>query len=227
LPRRSERLIWLHGRRLSAADAARVNEANQQLIGQWNDCAIQYLSSVNAGQVSDRLWLFCLQSEDQRLATRFGRRLREHIAALRPLQLKRQVNLPTPLLTEPRAPQARGYPQNKLDIGLHVGSDEWNATLVLFLYWEGRYYNPLNLQLHELCNFASEADPLWREFVCACGHGQVCCGQRGCFGCFHPDCGACRGTGWRRFAAWENRGCQIDYRSGWPLAVIDGAEQQA
>ena len=213
MPPRPERLIWLHGRALDIPAAVQVGEANERLVARWNDCGIDYRATVDASGVSDRLWLFGLKSADQKVATRLGSLLKEHIAELRPLKLKRQVNLPTPLLTQP---EGSGH---KLDIGLHVVSDEYNATLMLFLYWEGRYYNPPHLQLADMHHFADVAGRLWTESVCTCRPRTGCC-DYGCFKCFRLDCDACNGTGWKGFARWQAQGCRIDYGSGWPLALV-------
>lgn len=213
MPARAERLVWLHGRKLDSTAAMQVGEANQRLVAKWDVCPVDYRCTVTHGGVSDRLWLFRLKSADQKVATKFGRLLDEHIRAQHPLKLKRQVNLPSPLVA---LPEGGGH---KLDIGLHVVSNEYNGTLILFFYWEGRYYNPPNLQLGDMHHFVGIASQLWEQSVCSCHRSSQCC-EYGCYKCFKLECDACRGTGWKSFASWEADGCRIDFGSGWPLAVV-------
>lgn len=213
MPIRPERLIWVYGKSLDNQAAVQIEKANELLIGGWGDCNIECHATVDVNGISDRLWLFRLKSKDQQLATKFLKYLDKHIQGLQPLKLKRRSNLPTPLVARPIG---EGH---KLDIGLHIVNDKYNATLMLFFYWEGRYYNPPHLQLGEMLSFGDEAKRLWIEYACKCGRQRGCC-EYGCFNCFQLDCDACGGTGWKDFVRWQAQGYRIDYSSGWPLAIV-------
>jgi hypothetical protein len=213
VPARPERLLWIHGRALDSIAATQVDAANKVLIGQWQGPGITYYSTVEADARSDRLWLFLLQSGNQKEATEFNKLLKKHVAELSPLSLKRQVNLPTPLL---RAPVGTGH---RLDIGLHVVNDAWNGALMMFFYHEGRFYNPPHLQLRDMRSFAEHAKQLWNEAACTCYRSSSHC-QDGCWECFQLHCERCQGTGWSDFTDWLSHGAHIDYRSGWPVALV-------
>jgi hypothetical protein len=213
MPNRQERLFWLHGRRLDQPTASQVDTKNRELVQSWSDCKLEYHVTVSADGVSDRLWLFRLGTSDQTIATYFNKRLKAHIDALSPIRLKRQVNLPTPLVARP---VGDGH---KIDIGLHVVNDVWNGALMMFFYYEGRYYNPPHLQYKEMVHYSKEAERLWTAAACSCHARSQCC-PTGCWKCFQVNCASCRGTGWKDFGAWLEHGARIDYASGWPLAVV-------
>lgn len=201
---------------MDAATTNRVDAANRELVTKFEGPQLEYHTTVQAEGVSDRLWLFLLGSADPKAATALTRQIQQHIAQLAPLKLKRQVNLPTPLLSPP---VGKGH---KLDIGLHVVNDQWNGALMLFLYYEGRFYNPPHLQLHDMRRFTQLAATLWAQAACSCFRSSDHCPD-GCWECFKLSCDSCRGTGWKHFAHWLANGPRIDYRSGWPIAVLGSA----
>jgi hypothetical protein len=212
MPARNERLLWIHGRALEPTAADTVDSECAEMLRAWSGPDIDYRITVQADGTSDRLWLFRLRNGDQAHATELNRRLKACIEKLKPLPLKRQVNLPTPLVA---TPFGSGH---KLDIGLHAVNDPWNAALMFFFYYEGRYYNPPHLQLRDMQAFQEEAARLWRDAACGCRQGRHC--PDGCWECFLPSCERCCGTGWKAFASWMKGGARIDYSTGWPLAVI-------
>ena len=218
MPVRGERLFWLYVQRVGMDLASQIHAANQEFARQWTDSVLEMLACVEAVGLFDRLWLFRLKSKDARVAKRFNKCLKTHIEALPSvvatpsLRVKRQVNLPTPLVT-PRLGQWA-----KTDIGLHVVNDPYNAMLVTYTYREGRFYNAPLLQLGSVEAITANIRNAWRSLACSC-HTCIsdCCGV-GCYKCFQADCPGCDGTGWKDFSRWAAGGCQIDYSSGVPLA---------
>jgi hypothetical protein len=215
VPIRPERFFWLHGRLLDHAACQNVNDATNTFLAQWTECPVDCMQTVLSEAVSDRLWLLRLGASDRGTTTRFNKALSDHIRSLSPLPLKRQVTLPTPLVSEPYGP-----PSQKLDLGLHVVNDDWNGSLMFFLYYQGRYYNPPHLQMKDLDDFAAIARERWTRAVCDCHRAHDRC-TLGCWDCFDLKCPRCEGTGWNNFSVWIHGGARIDYSSGWPIAIIN------
>jgi len=217
MPGRPERFFWLHAKQANEMTASAIDGVNRHLISSWTDSPVECVSCVTAPGSSDRLWLFRLGTGVQKIASRFNALLKGHLEALpaavgRPgLRVKRQVNLPTPLVRD------RLGPWPKTDIGLHVVNDVYNAMLVTFTYHEGRYYNSPHLQLVGIEKMAASVRTAWGDLACPCHSSTSCCGS-GCYDCFQLGCPACDGTGWRDFSRWAKCGYAIDYRSGFPLA---------
>jgi hypothetical protein len=220
MPERPERLFWLQAKQADYAVAIAIDAANRQFVKSWTDSPVECVSAVTSFGVSDRLWLFRLGTGAQQAASRFNAVLGNHIKGLpsalgRPaLKVKRQVNLPTPLVRD----RLGSWP--KTDIGLHVVNDAYNGMLVTFTYHEGRYYNSPHLQLVGVERIAADVRAAWGVVACPC-HSEkpTCCGT-GCFDCFQRDCPLCDGTGWKDFSRWAKGGYAIDYASGVPLARL-------
>ena len=220
MPERRERLFWLHAKQTSQTVADVMDTANQELAKRWTDSAVECVASVTAAHTSDRLWLFRIGSSDQQVASRFNALLQSHLNVLPAavgvpgLRVKRQVNLPTPLVCE------RLGPWPKTDVGLHVVNDAYNGMLVTFTYHEGRYYNVPHLQLVGVERLTADVRKAWSAVACECYRAATDCCGNGCFDCFRADCPTCDGTGWKDFARWAKGGYAIDYASGVPLARL-------
>jgi len=219
MPERPERLLWLHGKQVDHPRAAAIDAANREFVTTWTESPVEYVSCVATSAVSDRLWLFRLGTRSQQTASHFNAALKRHIDALPAsvdlpsLKVKRQVNLPTPLVRD------RLGPWPKTDVGLHVVNDVYNAMLVTFTYHEGRDYNSPHLQLAGLERIVADVRTAWSEVACQC-HSTTSCCSSGCFDCFQLGCPSCEGTGWKDFSRWIKAGYAIDYSSGVPVAKL-------
>lgn len=132
-------------------------------------------------------------------------------------QLRRVVNLPTPLVMA-------CLNNGPTDIGLHVVNDEYNGMLVTFTYRPGRYgYTPRHFQYCVLKALTEQVAAARRSVVCKCRdrHCAECGGTR-CYSCFSADCSDCCGTGWKDLRSWVRGGWEIDYSSGFPIALVHG-----
>lgn len=218
MPRRKERFFWLHAKQLTLSIANAISQANIEFMKSLNLSAHTLNSCVNSQEVSDRLWLFCLNIEERHVATEFNNRFLNYIKKL-PLEMghpnlkvKRQVNLPTPLIRVPFGQSP------KTDIGLHVVNDEWNGTLITFSYYSGRYFHIPHLQPIHIEKLMEEIQNVWKLEVCNCHQVVSNCCTHGCYTCFQLECSKCCGTGWKDFYLWKKNGYQIDYSSRFPIA---------
>jgi hypothetical protein len=218
MPERRERFFWLHTKQTARHTADAVDAANQTFARSWSDSRVECVRCVTTAATSDRLWLFRIGSADQQVASRFNSALTTHLKGLPSaiaaphLSVKRQVNLPTPLVCR----RLDEWP--KTDIGLHVVNDVYNAMLVTFTYHEGRFYNPPHLQLVGVDALAAAVRTAWSAVACECKRGTPGCCGTGCYDCFQAGCPRCDGTGWKDFSRWVKAGYAIDYSSGFPLA---------
>jgi hypothetical protein len=216
MPERRERFFWLHGKRVDASVARRIEAANKNFVAQWTECPLEAVSCVTNSDSSDRLWLFRLKAPE--LGTAFDASLQKYIGRLPTtvkdpaLKVKRQTVLPTPLI----GPRLSEWPVT--DIGLHVVNDQYNGMLVTYTYHVGRYHYVPHLQFPMLKELGSRVGQAWQSATCRC-HEKTpeCCGL-GCYDCFQSDCTKCQGTGWKHFQRWASGGFAIDYSSGFPLA---------
>lgn len=220
MPERRERFLWLYAKQPSAIVASTIEEANARFVRGWSSCPLECVTCVPNNSGTSAMWLFRLHNEGNRkLAETFNGLLNDHIEQLRSglqlarNQLKRQVNLPTPLIR----PTAREWP--KLDLGLHAVNDESNGSLTTFIYHEGRFYQPVHLDSGQLTRIARRVADEWRDVICGC-HDNGCsrCGGQGCYHCAKADCATCDGTGWRGFQDWASGGFRIDYSTKYPIA---------
>jgi hypothetical protein len=219
MPKRDQRLFWLYAKQVLPDVASHIDEVNQQFVHSWTDSDLTVVACVDADGQSDRLWLFRIDTKDPKLATKFNKRLQDHIKGLPSainvplLRAKRQVNLPTPLVHD----RLEKWP--KTDLGLHVVNDTYNAMLVTFTYDEGRYYNVPLLQLNTLEEVVKRVREAWQAVACDCHTTQGCC-KFGCYNCFQLGCPRCDGTGWKDYTRWIAAGCKINYGSGLPIAKL-------
>jgi len=222
MPQRPERFFWLYIKQVNQAVAANIDIVNQQFAGSWTACGLRCTSCVSSQAVSDRLWLFRLETTKKKVATNFNRQLMAHIKGLGsqfglPQPAKRQTNLPQPLVCPRVAEKGTWW---KTDVGLHSVNDPCNGMLVTYTYHEGRRYYVPHLQLCALTKLCQKIELAWKGAACSCWRSASgCCGV-GCFDCFQTHCADCDGTGWKDFSRWVRRGYQVDYSSGLPMALV-------
>ncbi len=216
MPKRQERLFWVHTSPLDGNRASSITDINLDFSQRTGSSCIECVSTP---EISDRLWLFKLQVNAQPEATQFNKELKTHMEEIKDrfgeekLKIKRQTSLPQPLVCD------RLGPWPITDVGLHSVNDEYNAMLVSYTYHEGRLYHIPHLQLSTMKNVAKRLEDTWRSVVCSCHATSSCCGF-GCFDCFKPDCPNCDGTGWKDYVTWANNGYRVNYKTKVPIAVV-------
>ncbi len=222
MPSRPERFFWIRAEDINSQLAHEIDSANREFATGQKLCATDVRMCTAPERGTRHLWLLRAATTEPQLATAFLKELKDHIGRvqtkLHVKKLKRVPNLPTPLVTE------RLTEHFCTDIGLHVVNDEFNGMLVTYTYFEGRYHNPPHLQLSGVRFISDEIAKRWRELACDCRQ-STCddCHGVGCFSCFSGECSSCAGTGWAKFSQWALGGYQVDYSSGFPLAVWDAA----
>lgn len=220
LPRRNERLLWMHGKNLDPVEAKAIDEANVGFVKSWEESLLNVISCVESDERSDRLWLFRLNINDSMSPTSFNKSLQSYIKSLPDvlsmpsIKVKRQTTLPTPLVRD----RFKGWPIT--DIGLHVVNDEYNGMMVSFSYHEGRYYHVPHLQFKKLDELRDRVLLAWEEASCHCHKTIKGCCDHGCYKCFQLECEECEGTGWRNYMKWAQQGYRIDYTKKVPIAVV-------
>jgi len=222
MPERPERLFWMYASAIDGGRAAALDAENRSFARSWPTvtCALHCETCVSLPGTSPRVWLYRLATTDQAVATQFNGRLAQYCKTLlggvgAGLMIKRQTNLPQPLISPPRPDS---WP--KTDVGLHSVNDQYNGMLVSYSYHEGRYYHPPHLQLSTLVDLCSTIRRIWTTVACRCHQAVSACSCEGvgCFECFQCGCPECDGTGWKDFVTWAKQGYQVDYSSGFPLA---------
>ncbi len=215
MPKRNERLFWVKSEQVTGSASRKVARTFEE-FSKSNGC--RFYNCVETEAASERLWLVILLSGDRKDAPMFSKILYQHLVSIQKeyqIPLKRQVNLPQPLI------RPRMGPWPWTDIGLHPVNQDWNGTLTTITYYEGRYYQPPHLQLSEVKDVYERINKAWAEIKCECHMGSKCkCGDMGCFDCFVLDCSSCHGTGWKDYSRWINGGCKINYSTGFPYPAF-------
>jgi hypothetical protein len=222
MPARAERFFWMYAPKMNGDRAASLDFENRSFARSWAECTLHYETCVSDANLSERLWLFRLATNNQKVAGFFRNQLTQHIQNLvevfgDDLDIKRRSNLPQPLVCR----TIDQWP--KTDIGLHSVNNLYNGTLISYSYYEerARHHIP-HMDLGQLIGLCSRVRGIWEAVACTCHRSAPGCECKGtgCFDCFQLNCPNCDGTGWKDFVAWARSGYQIDYLSGMPMARI-------